>query len=545
MQLRDYQDRTVDEAFAWLGSNQGHPCIELPTGSGKTLTLSEICKRAIQSFPHTRVLVLSHVKELLEQAERTMVAHWPGAPCGVYSAGLNRRQFGRQITIAGIQSLRNKFHLLGKINLVIVDEAHMISHKDQGLYRELFDYLLNENPSMRVIGLTATPYRLGHGLITDDPAIFTEILRPTSIEELILKGYLAPLRSKFTSASYDMTGVHKRGGDYIESEVAAAVDTEDQNTDVCREIVERAGDRRAWLVFCASVSHAEHMRDIFMGLGVLTAIITGETPKAERDRTLKAYKAGEIKCITNVGVLTTGFDYPGIDLVALCRPTLSPGLYAQMVGRGLRLKPHTDHCMVLDFAGLVSTHGPITAINTPYKARSGKGEATIKLCDKCHEICPASARVCPGCGAEFEKTEAAPLHLRDDDVMEIEVQTVELSGWNWSPHTSRNSGMEMIKVEYFPADMMHDTVREYLCLRHTGYARAKAEKELFEFERRTGLELNPEFSLESLCEDLNTAQHPESITTKPDGQFVKVIDRTWGEPRINTPSDPLEDDIPF
>jgi DNA repair protein RadD len=367
--LREYQSRTIDQLYAWFeAGNAGNPCLVLPTGSGKSHIVAALCKDAVQNWPETVVLMLTHVKELIEQNAEKMRQHWPGAPLGIYSASIGRKDLGEPITFAGIQSVRNKAKQLGHVDLVIIDECHLVNHKDEGGYRKLLGELKAINPHLRVIGLTATPYRLGHGLITDEPALFDDLLEPVSIEELVFKGYLATLRSKITKAKLDTTGVHKRGGEFIESELQAAVDTKENNERVVREIVELADERKAWLVFCTGVQHAEHIASVLRQNGVMTECVLGETPKKERERIIADFKAGRIRALTNANVLTTGFDYPDIDLIAMLRPTMSASLYVQMAGRGMRVKSHTDHCLVLDFAGVVASHGPITNVQISKKA---------------------------------------------------------------------------------------------------------------------------------------------------------------------------------
>lgn len=396
--LRDYQQRTLDQLYAWFeAGNRGNPCLVLPTGSGKSHIVAALCKDALQNWPDTRVLMLTHVKELIEQNAEKMRQHWPGAPMGIYSASIGKKQLGEPITFAGIQSIRKQASRIGHIDLVIIDECHLVSHKAEGGYRTLIAELMQINPNMRVIGLTATPFRLGHGLITDKPALFDDLIEPVSIEELVYKGYLATLRSKVTKAKLDTSGVHKRGGEFIEKELQAAVDNEHDNYGVVREVMELAGERKAWLFFCAGIKHAQHIKDALIDCGVTAECVTGDTPKAVREQIIADFKAGKIKALTNANVLTTGFDYPDIDLIAMLRPTMSASLYVQMAGRGLRPKSHTDHCLVLDFAGVVSTHGPITAVQPPKRTGSGEkeGEAPVKVCENCDELVHLSAKVCP------------------------------------------------------------------------------------------------------------------------------------------------------
>ena len=242
--LREYQQRAIDMLYAWFeAGGRGNPCLVLPTGSGKSHIVAALCKDALQNWPETRVLMLTHVKELIEQNAEKMRLHWPGAPMGIYSASIGKKQLGEPITFAGIQSGRSKARELGHIDLVIIDECHLVNHKDEGGYRKLLGELKAINPALRVVGLTATPYRLGHGLITDKPALFDDLIEPVSIEELIFKGYLSTLRSKVTKARLGTSGVHKRGGEFIESELQAAVDTDDNNQRVVREVIDLAGDR--------------------------------------------------------------------------------------------------------------------------------------------------------------------------------------------------------------------------------------------------------------------------------------------------------------
>ena len=332
--LRDYQQRAIDQLYQWMrDGGEGNPCLVLPTGAGKSHIVAELCKDAVQNWPDTRILMLTHVKELILQNAEKMREHWPNAPLGIYSASIGRKELDEPITFAGIQSISKKSAQIGHVDLIIIDECHLVSHKDEGGYRSLIAELTAINPALRVIGLTATPYRLGHGLITDAPAIFSALIEPVSIEELIYKGFLATLRSKPTKAKLSTDGVHKRGGEFIESELQAAMNTDDNNYAVVREIISRADDRKAWLFFCAGVAHAEAVRDVLKEHGVTAECVTGATSKTERERILREYKAGKIKALTNANVLTTGFDYPNIDLIAMMRPTMSPALYVQKIGR--------------------------------------------------------------------------------------------------------------------------------------------------------------------------------------------------------------------
>jgi DNA repair protein RadD len=530
MKLRDYQQRSIDELYNWFNAgHKGNPCMVLPTGSGKSHIVAALCKDALQQWPETKVLMLTHVKELIAQNAEKMREHWQNAPLGIYSSSLRKKQLGEPITFAGIQSVRDKAHQLGHIDLVIIDECHLVSHKNEGGYRNLLSDLSVINPQLRVIGLTATPYRLNHGLITDKPALFDDMLMPVTIEYLISKGFLCTLRSKVTKTKLDTSEVHKRGGEFIESELQAAVDTDDKNKDVVSEVIRLAGDRKAWLFFCSGIDHAEHVKDMLISKGITAECVTGKTPQAQRDRIIADYKSGKIKALTNANVLTTGFDYPDIDLIAMLRPTMSASLYVQMAGRGMRPKSHTDHCLVLDFAGVVETHGPITNVKPPNKKEEGKGEAPVKACDECAELVAISTKVCPACGYKFPEPEEASLSLklRNDDIMGIEGSEMEVTSWNWRKHTSKASGKDMLAVTYYGA-LSDIPVTEYLCITHEGYAGSKAYDLLFHIANKSNCEnIYSCHEVMDFSNVLNAANPPSIIEYTKDGKFYRVINRSW------------------
>ena len=536
MMLRDYQRRAIDQLYAWFSAgHQGNPCMVLPTGSGKSHIIAVLCKEALQNWPETRILMLASQKELLEQNAEKLRQHWPGAPMGIYSASIGKRQLGEPITFAGIQSVRSRAKDLGHIDLIFIDECHLISHKDEGSYRMLINDLLAINPALRIVGLTATPYRLGHGLITDKPALFDDLIEPVSVEELIYKGHLSILRSKITTSKLSVDGVHKRGGDYIESEMQEAFDTDTQNAAVVDEVIRLGAGRKSWLFFCAGVSHAEHVRDVLRDRGITAECVTGATLKAERARILSEFKAGKIQALTNANVLTTGFDAPGIDLIAMLRATMSPGLYVQMAGRGLRTAPGKDDCLVLDFAGVVSTHGPITAVQTPKRGGSGKdgdGVAPTKPCPDCSELVAISSMSCPSCGHAFPPPEPKPLMLHTDDIMGIEGHDMPVTTWSWREHVSRTSGKAMLAVTYYGA-LSDAPVTEYLPILHEGYAGDKAMRGLVHIAERSSasigllLQGDPSEALPALAVEMTASAPPSFIEYRKEGKFHRVLSRKW------------------
>lgn len=529
MSLRPYQQKAIDDLYAWLSKHKGNPCLVLPTGSGKSHIVAHLCKEAVQNWPETQILMLTHQKELIDQNAQKLRQVWPNAPLGIYSAGLGRRDFD-SITFAGIQSVRKKASQIGHTDLIIVDECHLISHKAEGGYRNLIKELIEINPSLRVIGLTATPYRLGHGYITDGDSLFDDLIEPVTIAQLVADGFLSPLRSKITETGYDVSDVHKRGGEYIEKELQGAVDNAAMNASIVEEVISLAGDRKAWLFFCSGVDHAYHVRDELREHGIVAETVTGETGLSERDAILGAYKRGQIKAITNANVLTTGFDYPDIDLIAMLRPTMSPSLYVQMAGRGMRLKSHTDHCLVLDFAGVVQQHGPITYVTPPSGSRGGDepGEAPVKSCDQCHELVHPSVQQCPECGFNFPEPEKKNLQLHNLDIMGDADKSMAVSEWAWSEHISRASQKQMVKIIYYGA-LSDKPVTEYLPIFHDGYAGQKAMALLATIARQCVVDLSAVDGINQLCSALNASKPPSEIFYVKEGKFHRVKRRVWNE----------------
>lgn len=468
MKLRDYQQKAIDMLYSWFGAHSGNPCIVLPTGAGKSVVLAAFIDRALSEYPDTRILMCTHQKELIEQDYEKLVSIAPEIDTGIYSAGIGRRELGHSVTFASIQSIYRHMEEIGHVDIVLVDEAHLINHEAEGMYRALFSKLLEENPYLKVVGLTATPYRLKHGKITDYPAIFSEpLIEPVTIEELQGMGYLCRLRSKKTEAEFDLSKVGIVAGDYNQKQLEEAVDKSFTNEQVVDETIQRGQDRNSWLFFCSGVDHAQHICDLLISRGISAECVTGKTPKEEREKILKRFKRGEIRALTNANVLTTGFDHPGIDLIVMLRPTKSPGLYVQMAGRGLRISPDKKDCLVLDFAGNVMTHGPITKVRPPEK-EGGKGPAPMKVCPECGEIIPMNSPACPVCFYEFPKKERDEknsffLHEETDINGGSSLHFIELANWFWTVKESRN-GNRMLEVTYYPKNFNEKTFAEYILL---------------------------------------------------------------------------------
>jgi DNA repair protein RadD len=338
-ELRDYQREAVDGLYNyWAGKAGENPLIVAPTGSGKTAIIAQLIKDAM-GFQGTRVLVVTHVKELLEQGADGLLKLYPEADFGLYSAGLKQKVLGRPITFAGIQSIWERaYDIVPAPDLVLIDEAHLLPKNTETRYNRFIADLKVCNPDVKVVGLTATPYRLDSGYLHEGKgAIFDGIAYNISVGMLMEQGYLSPVISKGGMRQIDLTNVKKRGGEFVEHDLAVAASDPELVNATVEEIVRLGANRKSWLVFASGINHAGMLKDQFEVHGIEVDLVTGEDGKNKRNSTLAKFKSGQTRCLINVNVLTTGFDAPSVDLVALVRATASTGLYVQMVGRGTRL----------------------------------------------------------------------------------------------------------------------------------------------------------------------------------------------------------------
>jgi hypothetical protein len=225
LELRPHQRAAIEAIYGYFAAETGHPLIMIPTAGGKSLVMAAFIQEVLAQWPDERIIILTHVRELISQNFAELIRLWPGAPAGIYSAGLNRRDTQAQILFAGIQSVHRKAYAIQRADLVLVDEAHLIPRRANTTYRRFLDDLTRINPQLKIIGLTATPYRLDSGMLHTGPdALFDDIAFEVSVRELIDRGYLAPLISKQTTTQIDVAGVGTRGGEFIAGQLEAAVD---------------------------------------------------------------------------------------------------------------------------------------------------------------------------------------------------------------------------------------------------------------------------------------------------------------------------------
>lgn len=509
-ELRPYQKDAVGAAVRHFQKLKDPCVVVLPTGAGKSLVIAELARIA-----KGRVLVLAHVKELVEQNHAKYASY--GLEAGIYAAGLERKDKHEKVIFGSIQSVaRAGADFFKSFSLLVIDECHRVSMDEDTQYGQVIRRLRAVNPALCVLGLTATPYRLGLGWIynfhargvmrTDEERLFKRCVYELSLDFMIRNKYLTPpVKIDAPVAAYDFSSLKLKGGTRFNmSEVEDLLKDQARVTPgIVGNIVDMAKDRAGVMLFTSTVRHAEEILEHLPPEAA--AIVVGDTPSAERDSIIQRFKARELKFLVNVSVLTTGFDAPHVDLIAILRPTESVSLYQQIVGRGLRLSDGKADCLILDYTGLghdlfkpeidedkpseesvpvqvecpacghlndfwglVDDDGelvehfgrkcrgaaedPVTSVVTPCAFRF-----RYKTCGACGAENDIAARVCSGCGkllVDTDKKLREAMALKDAHVMRPDSMLMDV--------TRDKKGNDRLEVRYYDAD--GEFLREFFYL---------------------------------------------------------------------------------
>lgn len=481
---RWFQDEAIDSVWQYFADgNEGNPIVAMPTGTGKSVVIGGLCERILKYYPEQRMMKLTHRKELIQQNFERLLHMWPLAPAGIYSAGLKRKDTLYPITFAGIASVRDKCHLFGWIDLILIDECHLLSPKAKTSYQYFLKGLKQVNPDLKVIGFTATPYRLGQGRLVEPGGLFTDICYDLtgyeSFNRLISEGYLCPLIPKRPGKELDVSGVGTGSdGDFDQQDLQAAVDRDSITKQAIDEMLEQGENRKCWLVFTAGTDHSDHVAAELNERGV-TAISIHSKMLGSRDDAIRDWKAGKYQAAVNNDILTTGIDHPAIDLIGDLQPTKSAAKHVQKYGRGTRPFPGKENCLVLDFAGNTKRLGPINDPLMPNpKGKKSKGHAPVKMCEKCNAWNHARLTHCSACGYEF------PTCVKFDSVAdtreiiagdyEPRVEVMAVTTTNYQAHDSRRTGITSLRVTYCCGPAWR--FNEHVCFEHihNGHALHKA-----------------------------------------------------------------------
>lgn len=543
---RYYQANAEAAIFRYFEEGStGNPVLVLPPGTGKSVVIGSFIKNVLQKWSSQRIVMLTHVKELIAQNAEKLLRIWPEAPLGVHSAGLKSRDVAQSVIFGGVQSvcptiknaLAKSLRHFGHRDLVIIDECHLLGPNDEAMYSVILSELKRINPDLKVIGFTATPYRLKQGLITDG-GIFTDIIYDISgvdaFNRLISEGYLVPLIPKRTDAKIDVSNVDIIAGEYNMKQLAEVSNIEKLTISAINESLQIGHDRHCIMIFASNIEHCESVHAILASMGIDSVFVHSKIKKHERDERILAFKTGKVRVIIGHGILTTGFDFPPIDLIIDLAATNSPGRHVQKNGRGTR--PYDgnnpdqyipgfdyvkEYCLVLEFAGNTKRLGPINDPVIPTKAGKGGGDAPIRICDECGMYNHASVRFCECCGKEFTFETKLFAGASTEELIKTSdpiIKYFDVQKCIYGAHNKADKKPTM-KVTYFCGLRVF---HEWKAFEHSGYAR----KQACEWWRQRHDDEPPETVNEALqrTSELTT---PSQIRVRLDQKHPEILGCEW------------------
>lgn len=555
--LRPYQLEAVEGIFEFFRTHpEGNPVVALPPGAGKTIVITEFIRRAICQYPKTRILNVVHVKELIEQSFKKLLSLWPTAPVGIYSFGLKRKDTHLPIIFSGVASIINNIESFPPFDLVLIDEADMVSHKESTMYRKLLNHIAAVNPNVRIIGFTGTAFRAGLGALTDG-GVFTHVSTDycsfEKFNSLVDNGYLCPLIPKRTDLALDVTGVHIQGGEFVQTELQDAVNKDSITRKAIAETLVYAHNRNRWLVFTTGISHADNTCAILNEMGVNAACVHSENGK-DRDKNIADFRAGKLRALVGVGVFGVGFDCPEVDTIVMLRPTCSARIWIQYLGRGLRPHPSKKDTLVLDFARNTARLGCVNDVVIPKKPGIKKaGMVPFKICEACGTYAHTRARFCPDCQQEFpiattivakasvkeliRRTPKEPKPPKPE--LPAEISTHNVDRVEFSKHISRDtSKAPSLKVTFYCGFSIFS---QWLCLEHQhGFPKKKAHEA---WRLMAGYEDDVPKTVDEALELVGVLRLPSQIRVMKNGKWEEVCGYEFGNKAVATEIN--VDEIPF
>jgi DNA repair protein RadD len=532
IQLRPYQTDGLNAIWSYFqNGGEGNPLIAWPTGVGKSIIPAVFIESIMRQWPSQRFLMITHVKELIQQNLEVLKEVWPNAPVGIYSAGLDSKDSAQSIIFGGIQSMIKNPMLFGHRDIIFIDEAHLISQDESSTYLTFISAMKTINPHIKIIGLTATPFRMGHGYITDS-GLFTDIVHDlTSMENfniLIKDNYLSPLIPLRTNTQINLDNVAIQKNEFVANSLQKAMDKQEITYQGLKELVSAGYDRRSWLIFASGIEHAEHIASMLGEFGIDCAAVHSKKDDDYNDAAIKAFKEGGLRSIVNYGKLTTGFNCPHIDLIGMLRPTLSIPLWVQMLGRGTRPADGKRNCLVLDYAHNTRRLGPINDPQIPRKKGEGAGEVPIKLCDHCGAYNHARVQFCCNCGEEFKFQVKFKSNADHAELIKIEdtiIETFNVDKVIYSKHVKMDRvkkiplSAPMIKAQYHCGKRVFN---EYVGLQHTGLALHKARDWW-----RQRHKLNPPITTDEALTHISELRTPKRIKVEINTKYPNIIGAEW------------------
>lgn len=542
--LRPYQEECIKVIWDSIPTDK-YILIQAACGFGKTILASELIKRLLMQWPNIRIAFLAHRGILITQTRDKLLKVWPEAIdlIGIASGGIdNTVDTDKPITIGTIQTIVHKVTTTSPYDLIICDEAHRISPMNiKSQYKTFIDIMSQYNPNIRIIGLSGSPYRLGHGYIyggmckKGNVNLFTDLHYRMPIAELQKQGFLCGYRAKvLADISNDLKGVRKTG-DYNISDLSAVMSKQHHVGSAVNALNQYASGRRHVVVFACTIAHAEKLCEAFGA--EQSTIIHSQLPKEEREKAISDFENGTRRILVNVNILCEGFDSPATDCIIMCRPTCSPSMFIQQIGRGLRPHPDKTDVLILDLANNCVTHGDPDKpkVEVPKPSKNKKAEILEKkqrVCPQCQEAVDPGCTLCPACGWEFVIENNQQVSMTDYQFNEkpkpvmLEIAMVEIT-----KHVSK-SGNLMVKlsIEGYQKDATYPTFVNHFMMFGDGNHPYAIGKSRGVWKQVVGDSSYPESTQEFIDRRLEfegcLAKGSGLIEVIEDGKWLKIV--RWG-----------------
>lgn len=486
--LRWYQTEGIDSVINYYGGKRpdgsrkkDNVLVSVPPGGGKTMIGVGIIAKVLEKAPDCKFLCLTHSRDLIIQNEAAQNKWFPSISTGVYMAGLNRKEAGRQISFGAITSVYKLAELFQDIKVLIVDECHRIPRSARSMYLRFISELKEYNPNIIMVGLSANMQRGDSGLLTEGKdALFKCVVYEANWCELTKQGYLSPLLTRTGSESIDVSKIRIVGNDFHKGDLEKEADKEVITQSVIDDLEKYWPDRKTVIAFCSGKNHVRHVVEALVAAGHSAEGLTDDTSPKDRDRILADSKSGKLRVLVNISIAGIGVDIPRTDLILLIRAYHSPNPLIQAGGRGTRLSPATGKkdCIIADYGQNLERFGPFDKIKVKPKVKGdGNGTAPLKLCLNCYAENPVIARVCSECGGDFpppkhgltlSSSTAAVLSDQKSSIEEFDVDSVTYRRWQ-----KKGKELATLRVDYHCG---YDTISDWVCIEHGGYAGDKAYK---------------------------------------------------------------------
>ncbi len=445
MKLRDYQEEAISQIWKEINEKRTALCV-LPTGSGKSILIAELIKKSMSVKPDIKVLVLFNKVTLLAQLAERFKNILGEETVGIYCGSMDEKDSSRTVTVGSIQSVKPEAL---NYNLIIIDETHALD-EEKGRYQKLLTHQMEMNPKTRVVGFTATPFRL-NGFIYGKNKFFERICYTRNLSYFIQKGFLVQPVAKEPDHVFDTSKFRILRGEYRQEDIDAQAMNEAMARDQVSDALNRMQSRQKVVWFCSSINHAELIKKILISFGETASIIHSKLDWDRREKEQRYFENDINRHLVNVTVVTEGFDLPKIDCIVLMRPTRSPVIMVQACGRGLRPWGDKKDCLILDYSNVISTIGPL---EDPVIQKSGRGKVELqkptKTCPECRTIVHPAVMECPSCGFSWPKLEATKINLSPDEAAQFlksKLISAEVMAVRLSLHESK-AGNKCIKISY-------------------------------------------------------------------------------------------------